>query len=437
MADKNCVLPLLPVNLQKLDIYQRINDLLCNQDDIWTDDELLDYLTRSGTIVRSSLTPNAVEITWGSAITWEESLEATWNDPNTYESSTVENNPLDKEKDLFQIFKSISNVRGKTISETGFLMWEHMIKPYVGTNLIQRVLLDTLGVTGRVNDWYNNYTSINTYDFVLSEFPGWDVADVLIDASKKLKNAESKLTSLKDENCVPRLELSNGGRLNNELLSDVATGEYKDVFICFHRITDIFVDVDFDDLNVNHDVHREANKRLWFFERQYLSDNLFLDNPPPNKLYRTYEHGRPGRYVQMFPAYLWGDSTWMQKVTWESHYKWTGPQIEGLVRLEIGKNPIIWAPEYLWSDDLEWRGDPDDWLFNRPCTLNECIEDRNFIPGFGPSDGKSLYNVLIFAEHTRVNIEDSELIDNPLTWDNDGNLYFIDGEVGLYDGNLR
>lgn len=427
MTTDNCVLHLLPVNLQKLDIYNRVNELICNQDELFSDNDILDYLTRAGTIVRTSLSPNAHEITWDSPLTWEETIDATWNDPNTYTSSTIDSNPMSDEFELFKLYQDIAIVNGGAISETGFQFWEHFITPYIGTNIVQRVLLDSLRIEGKVNDWYDNFTAVNTYDFVIDEFPGWDKAGILIEGSRLLKNAESKLTSLKDTNCVPRLQLSDGGRLDNELLSDIATEDYKGVKICFQHFNSNFLNVSDDDI-VSFDVLSETAKQLFYWETQTLSHNLYLDEPAANKLYRTNTPERLGKFVQMLPAYLWGDG-WAPEVTWESHVSWVGPLIEGLVRLEIGKTSIIWTPTLTWTDDLEWAGDPTDWYYNKPCTLNDCIEDRNFIPGFGPSDGASLYNLIVFGTQTTTNIDDE-------VWANDGNTNEVDGNLGLFDGNI-
>ncbi len=406
----DCILPLLPVNLQELDLYQRLNELICIQDDNWTDDEYKHYLEETNALQRASLTGSGGTLTWFSMESWSEMTEASWSQPDFGGGPNLSDlGELTPVIPTGSMWNNISNVNGNDFNEEGFNIWSHVLNPYMGTNLIQRILLETLQLEGEVVDWYDDFLPINYYSFLMPEFPGWEKLEALVDTSNLIKNAESKLASVKDSNCKNRLLLSHGF-LDLDYLSDIYGETYKDAFLCFENISQVLYSFsdEYPDPYLQKRVNRYTDggiQRFWeIFE---LSDSLFLDWGTANKIYRTYTHDHTAIYyktVQLFPTVIEDvNNLWMHGKTWEDYYTWTNLNINELIRqkvLDTGLDPK-WSASRDWEGNLTWTGDLDAWEYHKPgCSRCECTCDQHFIPGFEAESGNSLYDTLVFSKNT-------------------------------------
>jgi len=145
---KNCLLHLLPTNLQKLDIYKKINSIYCRDKD-YTDQDIKDYLERSNTniAIRSGLKVERVLLDWYSRTEWEETNQATWDVPVKLESN-IKTGGIMMSSTTNDVYKALINSRNEEFNPEGFKYWRHMLDPYIGTNLIQRKILEILGIEG-------------------------------------------------------------------------------------------------------------------------------------------------------------------------------------------------------------------------------------------------------------------------------------------------
>jgi len=415
----NCFENFLPHRLKSNELFQLVNKLICMGDDVSTDEEIRLYLEESSGLTRAGLHSEYHDLDWFSQLSWEEAVRYTWTD--AYESGgslnfkprqTVANVGNDV------LWGEFSKVNNEEFSKEGFNFWNHIIDPYVGTNLIQRTLLESLRLHGTVVDWYDDGTPVNTYSFVFDEFPGWERTKTLILASKALKNAESYLTSVKDENCPHGLVLSHGF-LDADFVSDIYGDKFYGAYICFQRFDQELVEM-YNMIDVKYLRTKYRNQQLNYWNEIHLSDNLFLDVRNFNRIFRTHTKLLPGSFVQMLPAYMKQKSnTWDHGVTWEDHNTWDGISVTNLVytRLQLTEmdwnyiNPVTNAPQ-TWERNATWLGDYDEtsYSYNKPCNGDSCIENRNFIPGFGPSDGNSLYKPLIRYKNISTFDPDADIL---------------------------
>jgi len=402
----SCIIPLLPTNLQNVDLYKRVDELICLQDNLWTDAEISEYLFEASALQRASLEGSGGILTWYSMESWLEMTEASWETaeygggPELSDLGVI--TPLIPTSSMWN---SISTVNGEEFNEDGFQLWSHMLEPYMGTNLIQRILLESLKIDGEVVDWYEDFLPINYYSFLLPTFPGWDKVAVLVETSNLIKNAESKLASLKDSNCKNRLILSHGF-LDLDYLSDIYGETYKDAFLCFENISHcVYI---FPDYYLQKAVNRYQDGGLIrFWEIFELSDSLYLDWGVANKIYATYSHDHIASYYKvqhLLPTVINNlENDWLHGKTWEDYYDWNGVEINELIRqkvLDTGVDPK-WDITSTWEPDLTWTGDLDDWTYHKPgCVRCECVCDPMIIPGYEPGNGISLYKPLVFSKNT-------------------------------------
>jgi len=403
----SCILPLLPVNLQKLDLYQRIDELICLQDNLWTDEELLEYLYKAKTLQRGSLEGSGGILSWFSMEDWLSMKEASWDNAQYGGGPSLtdigEITPIIPTESLWS---NLSKVNQRTFVKDGFALWNHMLEPYMGTNLIQRILLETLKIDGKVVDWYDDFLPVGYYSFVMEDFPGWDKVKALVETSQLIKNAESKLASLKDYNCKSRLLLSHGF-LDLDYLSDIYGETYNGAFLCFENISKITYS--FPEYYELHRINRHTDGGiLKFWEIFELSDTLKLDWGTANKIYRTYNHERvPSPYfkvVQFFPSVIQEpENDWTHGKTWEDYYSWKGIEITELVRQKvIETGPVIdWDPSRHWEGNLTWTGDLNSWSYHKPgCDRCECTCEDHVIPGYEPGNGISMYYTTTYTKNT-------------------------------------
>jgi len=404
----NCILPLIPKKLQENDLYLRIADLLCLYENKWEDSEFSDYLEETNVLQRSGLTNSGGTLSWFSMQSWLEMQTASWEDPSYGGGpSLIDIGKITPIIPTDTIWESKSKLNNTRFNNDGFNLWQHAIDPYRGTNLIQRVLIETLQLdNARVLDWYEDRLPENYYSFVMESFPGWEKTDLLIESSNTLKNAESKLASLKDDNCKHRFILSSGN-LDLDYVSDIYGNKYKETFLCFENISQHKIKYQ-ENIGVNKFIHRYTDLGLIkFWEIFNLSSNLSLDWGVSNKIYRTYFHEHVDSYFkvqQLLPAVINDmQNIWSHGKTWEDYYTWNGIDITQLVRqlsIETGPDPK-WSPDRHWEGELTWTGDLSSWTYRKPgCSFCECICDDNYIPGYEPISGKSLYTTKIFEKHT-------------------------------------
>lgn len=416
----HCVLPFIPYRLRDNEFYKRVNSLICLQDELFTDAEIRTYLDEAPEFVRTGLFSSYINLNWFSESTWKQVSDYNWFD--NYASSGEDFAP----RDLIprvpneQIWSNISRVNGEEHNEEGFKIWNQFVEPYGGTNLIQRQLLKSLRLDGTVLDWYEDLTPINTYSFLFDEFPGWDKTEVLIKASKVLKNAESKLTSVKDENCPHALILSQGGALDTDYLSDIYGEKFHDTYICFQRFVNDNFEV-FSQFSAKYLCTKFRDEQINYWSQDFLSDNLILSEINFNKIFGTHASILPGTFVQLLPGYIKNlENEWQYGVTWEDHFTWRDVHITNLTRTRMYRDtPMDWT--YInpvtgltqtWETWATWEGDVDEtqWVHNRPCTGADCIINRNFIPLYEPVTERSLYEVLMFKTYTSTFDPDADIL---------------------------
>lgn len=403
----HCVMPFIPYRLRENTFYQQVNTLICIEDDKFSDQELRTFLDARTEFVRSGLHTSYISLNWFSQSTWVEAGEYNWTDSQTAGSNFTARVVIPRTTNL-EIWKDISNVVGEAFNEDGFNIWSKFIEPYTGTNLIQRQLLKHLRLDGIVKDWYNDSAPVNTYSFVFREFPGWERTKTLILASQVLKNVESSISTVKDENCPHALILSEG-YLDSDFVSDIYGDKYYGSYICFQRFITQNFEV-FSQLGFEYTRTRTKSDGINYWQEIFLSDNLYLSEPKFDRYFRTHVSLTPGKFVQLMPAYLKDlDNKWSPIVTWENYNTWDGIEITNMVRTRLYSeipfdwtyiNPVNDLPQ-TWETFATWEGDVVEtlWQHNRPCSGTDCIVNRNFIPYFEQSTGRSLYEVIVFSNH--------------------------------------
>lgn len=205
----------LPLNLQKAEYFDVVSELISYGDTKYDDKLLMNRIDESLYINRS--------------ITGEELYAFDWWDSDMASSSDIQG-----------VFEDIANINNAPAEY--FSPWVNLIEPYVGTESIQQLIIDSLNLNGYISNWYDTYGAVNTYDIILDEFPGWDIVKVLIESSTKLKNIESKLKTIRDNNCAEALRFDIG-RLNIDKLSGSVSDTFLGVGLCFFRKHDYWMDV--------------------------------------------------------------------------------------------------------------------------------------------------------------------------------------------------
>ena len=114
----SCILPLLPTNLQKVELFQRVDDLICLQDDIWTTEEFQHYLFENKSLQRGSLEGSGGVLTWNSLETWMEMTEASWAQPEYGGGPNLTDlGEIVPIIPTYSMWESISTVNGKNFNE--------------------------------------------------------------------------------------------------------------------------------------------------------------------------------------------------------------------------------------------------------------------------------------------------------------------------------
>ncbi len=415
----NCFDDFIPYRLRSNQLFQRVNTLLCMHDGKFTDAAMRLYLTRSDSLTRAGLHSSYVDLDWFSQLTWEEAYRYDWEDAyGTGGEGNFKSRDAASRISNDTIWSNFAILNDEKFSKEGFTAWNNLIDPYVGTNLIQRKMLESLRLKGTVIDWYDDSTPVNTYSFVFDEFPGWDKTKALILASKTLKNAESYLTAVKDENCPHGLRLSHGF-LDSDFVSDIYGDKFYGAYICFQRFDQELIEF-FNDFDAKYLRIKYRNEQLNFWNEIFLSDNLYMDVRNFNRIFRTHTKLLPGTFVQMMPGYMKNiENKWIHGVTWEDQFTWEDINVTNTVYIEMEhipmdwnyKNPVTNAPA-TWDTSNSWMGDVDEstWAYNKPCNGDACIVDRNFIPGFEPGSDKSLYRPLIHYTNTSTFDPDADIL---------------------------
>lgn len=408
----DCVEKFIPKTQRKSPIFQKVNSLLCHYDNAWSDEEMRIYLTEIEEFFRSGAGTDFIILNWYSLLNWIQAGEYNWE--RAYTAGSFNSDFYSRYSMSTQdIWLSLSKTNDEAFNEDGFKYYEHFLNPYVGTNLIQRKLLEKVrGVDGEIIDWYQNGNITNAYSFQFAEFPGWDKAKVLIIGSKLLKNAESILISLKDENCPNRFILSHSF-LDTDYLSDITSLRFEGVNICFQRYVSGNLTGFLDLFRIQKIYTKEHAQLIDYYIIRRLSDTLFLDDLLENRIYRTRTPDRPGRFVQLLPAWIPWENKWSAGVTWEDHYDWQGILIQRWVRMNMDNAEGVipnWTSTDVWERWVNFTGNDilGDWFYNKPpASRNSYYEDRNHITGFGPDSGQSLYKPYIFSSKTRFFDEDA------------------------------
>jgi len=404
-----CVEKFIPKHLNDNPLFEKISYLMCYYENAWTDAEIRQYLSSAKEFYRTRL-GNSQVLNWFSLISWIEAQPNNWSD-SFYNNGFGDIGSAGSSQDFYQkyslstkdIWLSFSSVNQSPFNEDGFNYYGYFIEPYIGTNLIQRKLLEKLELdNGEVIDWYNAQGIINSYSFQLEEFPGWDKTKILIIGSRLLKNAESILLSVKDKNCPNRFILSHSF-LDMDYLSDITALQFEGVTICFQRYReDGIPSVDLFKINKLYTkIHYEL---INYFIIRRLSVDLILDELLENKIFRTHTPNRKGKFVQLLPAWIPFNNTWSHAVTWEDHYDWQSIIVTNLIRkvIEKEREPLYWTTQDIWGRWIGWEGDPAEWIYNKPpLNRNDYYENSNFIAGFEPESGKSLFKPLVFSNKVR------------------------------------
>ena len=402
----NCVERFIPKNMRGTPLFDKIGELMCRYENTWSDLDLKMYLQTIDDFYRTG-TGGFKVLNWYSLMSWLEASEFNWTDNFAGGNGVGEEDFYSKYSlSTKDIWLSFSAANDNAFDEEGFNYYTWFLEPYVGTNLIQRKLLEKLdGIDGEVIDWYDNYNIINAYSFQFKEFPGWEKTKILIIGSKLLKNAESILISIKDANCPNRFILSHSF-LDTDYLSDITALRFEGVDICFQRFVDGVVPQYADLFRIQKFYTKWHTEIIDYYHIKKLSVDFEMDDLVENKIYGTHTPDRPGRFVQMLPAWMpQGSNTWEAGVTWEDHYDWRSVTVTNLVRnfLDKEREPLFWTDADVWGRWIGWTGDPEEWVYNKPPSSQaEYYEDRNFITGFGPTSGRSLYEPIIFSRRQRI-----------------------------------
>ena len=315
------------------------------------------------------------------------------------------------------IWLSMSAANGNTFNESGFDYWQWMIDPYIGTNLIQRKIIEKLELDTMVVDWYDNNNIINAYSFVMENFPGWEKAKLIIINSKLMKNAESILISLRDERCPHRLLLSDGGHLDRDFLSDISAQTFEGVHICFQRYKEVIVDVfgALSDNLIRFEIESTHMYLVDYFASYSMSENLQLDGLADRTVFTTKTNIWPPRFIQLLPADHGSGTAWSQSKTWEDQYNWSSMDITNLIRnflpYEEDWAGQGWPQDETWERWRDWSGRLNNsWHYNKPSTASDprrdYYENPNYPPTYEPAGGLSLYRPIIRSQKSFESVQD-------------------------------
>ena len=229
----NCNEKFLPQNLLQYPLYTKVNELINTYDKYWTNQELLSYFDEGTTYEKYFVsTDGAKEILYTK---------------DFYQSypSTID-----------EIWYETALINDININKDGVGFWKFMFEPYLGTHLIQEKLLEKADVNnGTVIEWFNTEVMVDgelteiaknlvgMYSLKMDTYPGDKKAIFLIQSSLKIKNAESKLTSVTDSQCPSALRL-NIGELNKQRMNGNFINFYFDIGLCFTTRTDMLIDVE-------------------------------------------------------------------------------------------------------------------------------------------------------------------------------------------------
>jgi hypothetical protein len=415
ICDLGCIERYTPKKLRNVELFKKIDFLSCHYEDAWTDEELFRYLDDIDEFFRKSLSGGLQILNWYSLMTWLEASTQTW------EYSAAGNFGIDNEDfysrydlSIKDIWLSMSAANGEPVNESGFKYYEWMLKPYIGTNLIQRKILEKLEIDGEIVDWYENKSIVNGYSIVMDDFPGWEKAKLIIINSKLLKNAESILVSLRDSRCPTRLLLSDGGHLDRDYLSDITALKFEGVHICFQRYSKYVVKLFTKEL-LDDFIHKAYSSDHMFlvdyFKTVELSVDLELDGLSDRTVFITKTNFWPPRQIHLLPAYDGSSSKWEQAMTWEDHFTWGSIDVTNLVRTVLPYDELFagegWRNDITWERWSDWLGDQNEtWHYNKPgVRRREYFENPNYIPSYEPSSGKSLYKPLVVSSVKRIHVE--------------------------------
>jgi len=399
----NCVSRYIPNHLRENPLYKKVSELMCHYETKWTDAEIRMYLHEASEFFRTGDGGLAL-LNWYSLINWVQAAPYDWYTQTTgagFDSDDFyQKYPLSTK----EIWLSMSAANKQDFNEDGFDYWQWTLEPYVGTNLIQRKLLEKLESEAEIIDWYHNDNIVNAYEFLYDEFPGWEKAKLLIIGSKLLKNAESILISIKDSNCPNRFILSHS-YLDTDYLSDITALKFEGVHICFQRYNSTLIKDGFEPLKDIWRLYTRIHKQMVeYFVIKKLSSDLILDDLRENKIFNTKYSVHKGKFVQLLPSTMFGTGKWDSGMTWEDHFEWGDINITNLVRVHLDKErePLYWDSGDTWDRWIGWEGDPEDWTYMKPgCDRTQYYTDSNFITGFEPLTLRSFYKPLVKSKITR------------------------------------
>ena len=211
----------LPYNLREVPFYKVVNNLIHAKDDLWTDDELESYFN--------------VYTPYEDYFVSNSSTKETLYTKDFYESYPATS---------ADIWYEASKLNNHEINKDGVKFWEFIMDPYLGTNLIQQKLIEKVEVqNGTVIEWWEANNLVNTYTLKMDFYPGDEKVRFLIQSSLKMKNIESKLTSVTDSECPSALRL-NIGELNLKRLNGNYTNYYFDIGLCFSTNSELWYGLD-------------------------------------------------------------------------------------------------------------------------------------------------------------------------------------------------
>jgi len=415
ICDLGCYERYMPKKLRSNELFKQIDYLGCHGDNQWTDDEMFAYLEELSTFFRKSLNFGTQILNWYSLINWLQASQFTWESSST--GFGIDDDDFYSRYDLStkDIWLSMSAANGNTFNESGFNYFQWMIDPYIGTNLIQRKIIEKLELDAVVVDWYDNKNIINAYSFVMDNFPGWEKAKLIIINSKLMKNAESILISLRDERCPHRLLLSDGGHLDRDFLSDISAQKFEGVHICFQRYKSVIVDLftPIADDFIRYEVLSTHMYLIDYFASYSLSVNLQLDGLADRTVFSTKTNIWPTKFVQLLPAVHGNNSNWSPNKTWEDHYDWMSVNITNLIRnylpYEEDWEGQGWPQDEDWQRWRDWSGRLNaDWKYNKPNTSadprRDYYENPNYPPTYEPATGISLYRPIIQFDRNSIGV---------------------------------
>lgn len=225
----NCHESYLPRNLKEIPLYSNVNELLHMYDNSWSDSELLGYFDKYENYDRYF-------------------IGSLGDKDKLYTKDFYESYPAD----INDIWYEAGKLNDKEVFREGVDFWKFILEPYMGTNLIQKKVLqkidvrytDPFGVVGEhgtVIEWWEVDNLINTYTLKMEKYPGDEKLIFLAQASLKIKNISSKLSSITDSACPTALRLDIGAmnvkRLNGNLIN-----YYFDIGICFAGFNQLVFD---------------------------------------------------------------------------------------------------------------------------------------------------------------------------------------------------